>query len=57
MSVTASMIWFIFMATATTTILVVGTLGAAGLLTRDERTARPARRAAVQRLRQREAPK
>lgn len=38
MSVTGFVIWFIFMAVATMTILVVGTLGAADLLHRPRRS-------------------
>jgi hypothetical protein len=37
MTVTAYLVWFIFMAVATMTILVVGTLAAAGLLHRSRR--------------------
>jgi hypothetical protein len=38
MTVTAYVVWFIFMAVATMTILVVGTLGAADLLHRPRRS-------------------
>lgn len=51
MSPTESMIWFIFMAVATTTILVTWALGGMGLFSRDQRADRSARRAAQRRRR------
>jgi hypothetical protein len=39
MSPTAYLVWFLFMAAATASILVIGTLGAAGTFERDERSA------------------
>jgi hypothetical protein len=44
MTVTAYLVWFIFMAIATMTILVVGTLGAADLLHRPRRSDQADRR-------------
>jgi hypothetical protein len=41
MTATAYLVWFVFMAVATATILVVCTLGAAGLLHRPRRRNRP----------------
>lgn len=52
MSPTDYMIWFAFMAAATGAVLVIGTLGATGLFSHDQRAERSARRA-VQRRRRR----
>lgn len=45
MTVTAALIWFVAQAVFTVTILVLGTMAAAGMLSPEERVARIARRA------------